>query len=63
MNFANKIWNAFRLVKGWEVADIPQPEASSLGIEWYKSKFQQTFSEIEDHFTKIQDFRCPDGDV
>jgi valyl-tRNA synthetase len=53
-NFANKIWNGFRLVKGWEVADLPQPEASRLGIEWYTSKFNSTLAEIEDHFGKYR---------
>jgi valyl-tRNA synthetase len=53
-NFANKIWNGFRLVKGWEVADLPQPEASKLGIEWYHSKFNKTLLEIEDHFNKYR---------
>ncbi len=53
-NFANKIWNAFRLIKGWEVADIEQPEASKIGIEWYTSKLNQTLTEIEDHFSKYR---------
>ena len=53
-NFANKIWNGFRLLKGWEVADIPQPEASKLGLEWYESKLNQTLLEIEDHFSKFR---------
>lgn len=53
-NFANKIWNGFRLLKGWEVADIPQPEASKLGIAWYAAKFQQALGEIEDHFSKYR---------
>ncbi|MBC8769213.1 valine--tRNA ligase [Arenibacter sp. BSSL-BM3] len=53
-NFANKIWNGFRLVKGWEVADLPQPEASKLGIEWYTAKFNKTLAEIEDHFSKYR---------
>lgn len=53
-NFANKIWNGFRLVKGWEVADLPQPEASKKGIDWYQSKFNQTLVEIEDHFSKYR---------
>ena len=52
--FANKIWNAFRLIKGWEVADIPQPESSQRAIEWYENKFQQTLAEIEDHFEKYR---------
>ena len=53
-NFANKIWNGFRLLKGWEIADIPQPEASKIGIDWYKAKFNQTLREIEDHFGKYR---------
>ncbi len=53
-NFANKIWNGFRLVKGWEVADIPQPEASKLAIEWFHAKFDQTLAEIEDHYSKYR---------
>ncbi len=52
--FANKIWNAFRLIKGWEVVDIPQPESSKVAIEWYESKLQQTLVEIEDHFEKYR---------
>ncbi|WP_431163411.1 valine--tRNA ligase [Flagellimonas beolgyonensis] len=53
-NFANKIWNAFRLVKGWETAELPQPEAAKIGLEWYKAKFNQTLEEIEDHFSKYR---------
>ncbi|WP_289041058.1 valine--tRNA ligase [uncultured Zobellia sp.] len=53
-NFANKIWNGFRLLKGWEIADLPQPKASRLGIEWYKAKFNKTLVEIEDHFSKYR---------
>ncbi len=53
-NFANKIWNAFRLVKGWEIAEIPQPEYSSKGIEWYSARFNQVLEEIEDHFGKYR---------
>jgi valyl-tRNA synthetase len=53
-NFANKIWNAFRLVKGWEPSDIPQPEASRMGIAWYRAKFQQTLAEIDDHYAKFR---------
>jgi len=53
-NFANKIWNGFRLLKGWEVSDLPQPEASKLGIGWYTAKFDQTLAEIEDHFSKYR---------
>ena len=53
-NFANKIWNGFRLLKGWEIADIPQPEASKLGLEWYEAKLNKTLLEIEDHFSKFR---------
>ncbi|RDY58126.1 valine--tRNA ligase [Flagellimonas nanhaiensis] len=53
-NFANKVWNAFRLVKGWEVADLPQPEAAKIGIDWYTAKFNKTLKEIEDHFSKYR---------
>lgn len=52
--FANKIWNAFRLVKGWEVADLPQPESAKVAIEWYQAKLQQALAEIEDHFEKYR---------
>jgi len=53
-NFANKIWNAFRLVKGWEVAEGAQPEAAKLGIAWYTAKFNKTLIEIEDHYSKYR---------
>ena len=53
--FANKIWNAFRLINGWEVSDaITQPESSRVAIEWYEAKFQQVLLEIEDHFEKYR---------
>lgn len=52
--FANKIWNAFRLVNGWEVADIPQPQSSKMAILWYQSKFQNALAEIEDNYDKFR---------
>ena len=53
--FANKIWNAFRLVKGWEVdAKIEQPEVSKIGLQWYENRFQQVLTQIEDHFSKYR---------
>ena len=52
--FANKIWNAFRLVKGWDVADIEQPNSSKIALEWYQSKFQKALAEIEDHYSKYR---------
>ncbi|MFD2565198.1 valine--tRNA ligase [Aquimarina rubra] len=54
-SFVNKIWNAFRLIKGWEVnAEIQQPEASKVAIEWYRSKFQKALVELEDAYTKYR---------
>lgn len=53
--FSNKIWNAFRLIKGWEInTAIPQPESSKVAVEWYESKLQKTLLEIEDHFEKYR---------
>lgn len=52
--FANKIWNAFRLIEGWEVADIEQPKSSKMAIEWFEAKFQETLLTIEDHFSKYR---------
>ena len=52
--FANKIWNAFRLIDGWEVATIEQPEYAKIAIDWYQNKFQQTLAVIEDHFSKYR---------
>ena len=53
--FTNKIWNAFKLIKGWEVSDaIQQPESSKVAIEWYEAKLQQTLLEIEDNFEKYR---------
>ena len=54
-NFNNKIWNAFRLVKGWEVsADIEQPESSKIAIEWFDSILSKTINEVNDHFSKYR---------
>jgi valyl-tRNA synthetase len=53
--FTNKIWNAIKLIKGWEVSDsIPQPESSKAAVVWYEAKLQQTLVEIEDHFEKYR---------
>ena len=52
--FGNKIWNAFRLIEGWAVAEIEQPEYASIAIDWYTSKFQKVLEEIEDHFGKYR---------
>ena len=53
-NFCNKIWNAFRLVKGWEVADIEQPVYARQAIEWFASKLGETATEIKDLFSKYR---------
>jgi valyl-tRNA synthetase len=53
--FTNKIWNAFKLIKGWEVSEtISQPESSKVAIEWYEAKLQQTLLDIEDNFEKYR---------
>lgn len=54
MNFCNKMWNAFRLVKGWEVADIDQPEANIKAINWMNAKIKAVYAEINDHFSKYR---------
>ena len=53
-NFNNKIWNAFRLVKGWEVADIEQPEYAKVAIEWFDSQLNQVLAEVKDLFGKFR---------
>src|SRR6267142_289514 len=53
-NFANKIWNAFRLVKGWETSSIVQPEENQVGIAWFESRLNQSVAELNDHFGKFR---------
>ena len=53
-NFNNKIWNAFRLVKGWEVADIEQPEYAKLATEWFEAMLSKTAAEVNDLFGKYR---------
>ena len=53
-NFNNKIWNAFRLVKGWEVADVQQSEAAKIAIEWFDSQISKTMLEVDDLFSKYR---------
>ncbi len=53
--FTNKVWNAFRLIQGWEVSEIiVQPEASKVAVAWYEAKMQAVLVEIEDHFEKYR---------
>ena len=53
-NFNNKIWNAFRLVKGWEVADEKQPEHCRVAVEWFHSLLDKALSEMKDQFAKFR---------
>jgi valyl-tRNA synthetase len=53
-NFNNKIWNAFRLVKSWKVADAEQPETGKIATSWFEAKLRQTNAEVEDLFKKYR---------
>ena len=54
-NFCNKIWNAFRLLKGWEVnADVAVPEASALAMQWFEAKQNAVAAEVADLFSKYR---------
>lgn len=54
-SFTSKVWNAFRLIKGWEVSEtIAQPESAKIAVEWYEAKLQKALVEIEDHFEKYR---------
>ena len=54
-NFCNKVWNAFRLVKGWEVDNtIAQPESAKIAIKWFESKLSTAITEINDSFSKFR---------
>jgi len=55
-NFCNKIWNAFRLVQGWEVADekLPQPETALIATAWFEAKLRQSAHEIEELYAKYR---------
>lgn len=53
-NFSNKVWNAFRLVKGWEVADVEQPEAAREAVSWFGSHLAATMAEVDDLFSKYR---------
>lgn len=50
-NFANKIWNAFRLVKGWETTEAPATESQKNAAIWFENRFNQAVSEIDEHFS------------
>ena len=53
-NFCNKIWNAFRLVQGWQVAEIEQPETARLAIDWFGAQLRISAAEIADLFKKYR---------
>ena len=54
-NFCNKIWNAFRLVQGWQVdADAVQPETARLAVEWFSAKLRQSAAEMADLYSKYR---------
>ena len=54
MGFCNKIWNAFRLVSGWETAEIEQPKASKIAIDWFEAKMKAAYAEINDLYSKYR---------
>ncbi|WP_194777473.1 valine--tRNA ligase [Pararhodonellum marinum] len=53
-NFSNKIWNAFRLVQGWEIDSTLSGESNQASINWFENRFQEALTEIEDHFSKFR---------
>ncbi len=53
-NFNNKIWNAFRLVKQWQTADIEQPQACKTAVAWFEAKLQEVNAELKDLFSKYR---------
>lgn len=53
-NFNNKIWNAFRLIKGWDVSDTEQPATNMIAVEWFEAKLKITNDEINDLFKKYR---------
>jgi len=53
-NFANKIWNAFRLVKGWKVEDVETPDTNIVATEWFEGRLNNALSTLEDHFSKFR---------
>ncbi len=53
-NFANKVWNAFRLVNGFEVGDVPQSAAAAAAITWFDNRFNEQLAVINDHYDKYR---------
>ncbi len=52
--FCNKIWNSYRLIKGFQVADVPQTEAQKVAIEWFRAKLSESIALVEDHYSKFR---------
>ena len=52
--FCNKIWNSYRLIKGFQVADVPQTEAQKVAIEWFRAKLSESVALVEDHYSKFR---------
>lgn len=57
-NFNNKIWNAFRLVKGWETADIEQPKSAEIAVKWFNAKLKEVNEEMQKQF---KDYRISEA--
>lgn len=53
-NFSNKIWNAFRLVKGWETKEAEIPEENKIAAAWFESRLNQAMAELQDHYSKFR---------
>ena len=53
-NFCNKIWNAFRLVKGWQTEDVQQPETARKAVEWMSAKIRKSAEELDDLYSKYR---------
>lgn len=53
-NFCNKVWNAYRLVEGWNATDISQPQENLLSIQWFESRLNQTIIDVQEHFVKFR---------
>ncbi len=54
-NFCNKVWNAFRLMKGWTVDEkASQPEAAAVAVRWFENKLDMTLEAVEDHYSKFR---------
>ncbi len=54
-SFVNKIWNAYRLVEGWDVSEEKEEtETAAIALQWYRNKFAQTLAEIDDHYSKYR---------